>query len=371
MKLVYLSESQVPSRQANSVHVMRMCEAFSEICETVVLFAKISDPLRGQDLSDYYGVKKTFQVKHGLWWNGPGANMFFALWSCIKALQQRPEVTYGRNIIASCLLAWLGRSVILELHSPPYAWPVFERWLFRTVSHRDSLAGIVVISNRLRDLLLENCPSLIGKRIIVAHDGARPEPLAESYHKVEDRDFRLGYVGQLSVGRGLGIICALAEANQWAEFHIIGGSPSEVKAMSERHEWLENVKFRGHVEHGRVSTLLQEFDVLLAPYEHTVSIYGSGDSSGWMSPMKIFEYMAAKRPILCSDLPVLHEILENEHSCLFCDPEDVRSWSRQVRRLSENPDIGRRLAQNAYEKLVSEYTWSARTKKIFKTLKIG
>ena len=41
MKILYISKSTIPSRTANSVHVMKMCQAFSDIGHDVVLLAPI------------------------------------------------------------------------------------------------------------------------------------------------------------------------------------------------------------------------------------------------------------------------------------------------------------------------------------------
>jgi glycosyltransferase involved in cell wall biosynthesis len=52
-----------------------------------------------------------------------------------------------------------------------------------------------------------------------------------------------------------------------------------------------------------------------------VSVLGKGNTVGWISPLKIFEYIAAKRPIIASDLPVLREILTNGEPVPLVHPE--------------------------------------------------
>ena len=46
------------------------------------------------------------------------------------------------------------------------------------------------------------------------------------------------------------------------------------------------------------------------PYQRNVGIgTKNSDTSNWMSPMKMFEYMSTGVPIVSSDLPVLKKFL--------------------------------------------------------------
>ena len=69
MKILYISKSSIPSRTANSIHVMKMCQAFADNGHEVVLLAPdIKNRVEKgvQDLHNYYGVKKNFKIKK-LW----------------------------------------------------------------------------------------------------------------------------------------------------------------------------------------------------------------------------------------------------------------------------------------------------------------
>ena len=41
------------------------------------------------------------------------------------------------------------------------------------------------------------------------------------------------------------------------------------------------------------------------------------ETSKWMSPLKLFEYMQAKKPIITSDLPAINEILTNDEDAIL------------------------------------------------------
>ena len=54
--------------------------------------------------------------------------------------------------------------------------------------------------------------------------------------------------------------------------------------------------------------------------------------------MKMFEYLATGRAIIASDLPVFHEVL-NENNAVFCPPDKVTAWVGALQALL-TPDLG-------------------------------
>jgi len=69
MKILYISKSNIPSRSANSIHVIKMCQAFSDNGHEVVMLApniKKKFDSSTEDIYKYYGVKKNFVIKK-LW----------------------------------------------------------------------------------------------------------------------------------------------------------------------------------------------------------------------------------------------------------------------------------------------------------------
>ena len=77
------------------------------------------------------------------------------------------------------------------------------------------------------------------------------------------------------------------------------------------------------------------------------------------SPLKLFDYMAAGVPIVASDLPALREVLQHERNVLLARPGDPDSFAEAVRRLLGEPELARRLGQQARED-VRQYGWDAR-----------
>jgi glycosyltransferase involved in cell wall biosynthesis len=126
---------------------------------------------------------------------------------------------------------------------------------------------------------------------------------------------------------------------------------------------LSNVTFTGFVPNIDLPRYLAAADVLLMPYARSIlGSSGSADSAAVASPMKMFEYMAAGRAILTSDLPVIREVLD-ESFAAFAPPEDAPAWTAALQSLLADPARRAVLASNARRE-VEKYTWLARAQKI-------
>lgn len=99
------------------------------------------------------------------------------------------------------------------------------------------------------------------------------------------------------------------------------------------------------------------------PYSHSImGSSGTADSASVASPMKMFEYMAAGRAIVTSDLPVIREVL-NEKNAVFCKPDEVGEWRVEIEALLKDEKRRVELGNQA-RKDVEGYTWLAREERV-------
>jgi glycosyltransferase involved in cell wall biosynthesis len=119
--------------------------------------------------------------------------------------------------------------------------------------------------------------------------------------------------------------------------------------------------FFGRQSQSRLSLFQKAADVLLMPFPK-IAHY-----EYFMVPLKMFEYMAAKRPIIASDLPSIREILNNRN-CLFCLPGDSEDLAKKIKQLFNDTVLGEKLAEQAYQD-VSQYAWDKRAQRIINFIK--
>jgi glycosyltransferase involved in cell wall biosynthesis len=96
------------------------------------------------------------------------------------------------------------------------------------------------------------------------------------------------------------------------------------------------------------------------PYESVISGSSGGNSSTYASPMKMFEYMASKRVIISSDLPVIREVL-NPSNAMLCPTDDIEAWSQALGSLIYDEDKRHALAGQAWLD-IQQYTWLERAR---------
>jgi len=179
------------------------------------------------------------------------------------------------------------------------------------------------------------------------------------------RMLNVGYIGHLYEGRGVGLLIELARRCAWLQIHIVGGNPEDVRRWRAECGDLENVTLHGYVAPAETPRYREGCDVLAAPYQQVVKVAGNRvDTSKWMSPLKIFEYMASGKAIVCSDLPVLREVLTDGENALLCRADDVDEWCAAMERLRDDPALREALGERAFQDYVEKYTWEQRAKRL-------
>jgi len=372
-RIVFVSSSYVPSRRASSVQVMKMCAAFSRQGHHVTLLSKACKQRQEstvRDPFDFYGVAADFEIEElpRPPWPGGGAVYALALYLFLRRNRHRLSLAYCRDTIGCWLATRLRIPAILEVHEP--APGPLRRQLVRSVLRSPSLLHLVAISRALKDEYLHTFPDFPAMRVVIAADGADPlpqDPQAERSmpSPLESAtSLRIGYVGQLYPGKGLEIIIPLATALPDHEFHVLGGQDERLRSVTAS-RLPQNLILHGFIPPGDLGAYYPRFDIVLMPYQPRVEVASGGSDVGrWMSPLKMFEYMAAGKAIVSSDLPVLREVLSDGRNALLVPPTDLDAWIRAIRRLAKDATFRALLGARARHDLEEFYTWALRATKV-------
>jgi glycosyltransferase involved in cell wall biosynthesis len=360
MRIVCISTAQIPSDTANSIQVMKVCQAFMQLGHNVTLFVPGNQPtiMDNRQLIENYGLEKLFPIQ---WLSLRNRHLFpwKAVW---RARRLGADLIYAWPLQSAVLGLVVGIPAMLELHDfPAGRVGPFWLWLFRMFPGRKRL---LPITDALRRLL-----RLPDGQTVIAPDGVDLERYA-SLPGPEPARRRLGLpaaptvlcTGHLYEGRGTGLFLELAKKFPQTSFVWVGGRPADVEVWKQRATGLLNVTFTGFVPNERIPLYQSAADVLLMPYQSAVATSSGGNTAEICSPMKMFEYMAAGRAILSSDLPVLHEVLDGQMA-IFCPMEDAGAWESALGELLLDENRRNALGQHA-RLAVEQYSWVNRAQRV-------
>ena len=349
MKIVYIAYSFIPSRTANSLHVMKMCQAFANNGHQVFLIVPDKQDEYEADVLDifkFYKVEPVFKVIRIPLIKIKGKIILFWLILIYQLVTIKPDLVYGRYIIGVFLAVKLRFNCILEVHNLIWQNAWIERACFVRLVKNNYFKRLTVISEILKK-------DYVGKgivdesRILVAHDGA---DLAPQHIEPMDRlgrknAMQVGYVGHLYPGKGMEVIQQIADKLPNIDFHIIGGYEKDVNYWKSR-VLASNVYFYGFVSQKKLGRYLHQLEVCLLPNQRKLYVHKSKKKNigEYTSPLKMFDYMSYKKTIVASDVP--------------------QAWIEALEYLSVNSDTRERLAEEALNNFTTHYTWKKRALKV-------
>lgn len=370
MKLIYVANSTIPSTSANSVHAMKMCEGFKKNEIDVELVLPNNNSLNNE--FEYYGITNIFTIQRlkSISSNPIGyKNYLFSLLVIIKyILFKKDIVIMSKNFFVCFLGIILKQKVIFEVHGR-LSGITLKLFKFFNAFNSKYIVKYIVISSPLKKIYINEF-GVEEEKILVLPDGVTYENFEpfNGNEPLNSSSFNIGYVGSLYKGRGIDIIIDIAKVLFHHKFNIYGGEDEQLLALKQEIKQLNlnNIFVYGHIANSEVPKVLCEQDILLMPYQKKVQVRGSEDTSAWMSPMKMFEYMASGRVIISSDMPVLREIL-NEHNSFLVPSDDVESWIQTIKNIENNTEFAKEKALRAKED-VQNYTWQKRAKRIIEAI---
>jgi len=382
-KVIYIFNGRLPTEKAHGLQVMKTCEAFAAISNNFEV--ELIVPYRRNPINDdafkYYGVKRVFKIKN-LWSLDPMAIKWFpeqlAFWvqsftsgiSIILYLlthrYPRGTIFYARDYVSLFILSFLGFDPVAEIHD------------YRSSAPRSFVNFIIkksrkIVTNSEGTLnLLRSHYEMLDSKILIAPNGVDinffnvPETPEEA-RKLLNMPLGkiiMGYVGRLeTVGKEKGVstlINAVAKLDPVrVMLYIVGGPDELVSKYRSQYSDLRDLVLVGHVEYKKIPLYLRAIDVVVIPMlddQHAKTT----------SPIKLFEFLAAGKTIVASDLPALRSYL-NESNALFFKTGDVEDLATKINRILSEPELKERLSAKA--KLdAKQHSWLNRASKILNSI---
>jgi len=290
---------------------------------------------------------------------------------CLAHLGKLPEdtIVYVRHLkLADAILSARPRPrVVFEVHelfseNPDIA---FERAKFlQKMEGRVFVGsdGLICITQGLVDALKNRYLKL--PPIAIAPDACDPAPFAEIGANGGDKDaVDLIYAGSLHPWKGVETLVQAMAYLPEKRLRIVGGREEEIgrlRLLARRWRVADRCEFTGHLPQREVWRHLRRARIGVAPnIPHAIS-------SEFTSPLKIFEYLAAGKPVLASNLPALHEVLDQSVARFFA-PRSPKSLAVAAEKLLADEAAMAQMSDSA-RRLAINHTWARRADRITKLI---
>jgi glycosyltransferase involved in cell wall biosynthesis len=389
VRILYLADIRFPLERANGIQSVETCHALAERGHDVTMVVRPDTHVPPRDPYEFYGLPRIPQLRIEIApiTGPPTARRAGYLTFTIgrAAGRARQDLIVTRDLGLASLLLRLPSAVraplVYEAHTIAADAAAARPQLLtgaeaaspaklQRLARRDERVwrvadGYVTITTGLKNELL----SRFGPRqhVAVVPDGVRtvsvqapnPKPQTPS---PEPHPFTIGYAGHLYPWKGVDLIVEAVAALKDTRGLIVGGHDQEpdlarVQALAAQLDCGSRITFTGPVTPPAVAARLREADVLILPNPT------SAISTGFTSPLKLFEYMASGRPIIATDLPAFREVLQHEETALLVEPGNPPALVAAIQRLKDDPALGARLAARAGVE-VRGFTWARRAERL-------
>ncbi len=364
----------IPSKHAGFVHTFSIVKALRDIGNNVVL----------------YGIPNGFDLFNLLKWQGNYKGIPVNYTRFIVSFKLKYRLFSFLNVVSYRkilnLIKKQNPDVIHErFHVPnPYSIKICEKLRIPKVLEVNSLyIEEGVYSGRAKEIaveqrkkLFEQCKAIItqtetlknmikdltDKPIYVVPNGVdtekfRPDVYCEDIKRllsIED-EVIVTFVGSFRKWHGVDQIPKIAKRfeGKKVKFLLIGSGElfEHVKKIK-----TDNMILLGAKSHDEIPKYLALSDILIAPFNDE---YFRGFGF-WWNPVKLFEYMAAGKPIVSYDYEEVRKIVRN--AGLLAKPSDLKDFIEKLKYLVEDEKLRKEMGKKGREIAVREYDWKIRAK---------
>ncbi len=372
MKLLYIANIRIPTEKAHGIQVMKMCEAFAMHGIEVELVLPQRKDTIGVDPFVYHGVKPIFTITKIPTFDILGFGKFgfyLQLITYIISLQCFLiwKKLFGR--IKDTIIYVRGEPVLFLNITARFFFPVFwethikpPRYLPLYLRSMNLVRGVITVTDYYKKELEQIYK--IKPKVLWTPDAVSIDQVDISLTTTEARKV-LGfpidksivlYTGSFYVYDYKGVD-VLIESSKYLPKDfltvLVGGSQSDIEKITGSDVDLSNIRLISHVKHTDIPMYLRSADVLVLPNKK-----GDEISEKYTSPLKLFEYMAAKKPIVSSDTTCLKEILNDSNAYLF-EASNTERLAQSIVEATQSTEKSNRLVEKAFHDVLG-LTWEKR-----------
>jgi glycosyltransferase involved in cell wall biosynthesis len=256
-----------------------------------------------------------------------------------------------------------------EIENKYYIKPL-AKYIEKLIFNRSD--AVTVVSEELKKYFHQNGYNT-SKTLVIPNgvDITRYPEILETpqrFHEIAQKwenNIIIGFLGSLKswhgVQRVISLMPSLLKDNENIRLLIIGDGneresiEKEIKSLNIE----EFVHISGFIPHDEVPGALNLLNITLAPYKEIDNFY--------FSPLKIFEYMAAGKPVIAPPYGQITELV-TQNTGILLSKNSNEELQKAIIELANNPEKRSALGKNARVYIEENFTWKRNAMKIAERL---
>ena len=352
-KIIYITETSLPSDSANIINSLKFCDSLSKFKHLIFLLPNLKINKKKILLNYNLSNRIRFKSVKDQELTGKFSKILFLLKviSYVKKNFQDNDYIVGRSILCSIFLSFLNKKNTLELHHDITGLTkVFFKILMLT-SLKKNISFIFINKALVNDL------NVYKQKYVILDDGA--DIIKEKSKKKFKKT--CVYIGSFYQGKGIEIISDLAKILPEIKFHLYGN----FSVLNQRKFQIknQNITLMKSLKYSEVSSVLKRYHVGLMPYQNKIMAKSRNlEISKYISPLKMFDYLAAGNIIVASDLKAYKHVLKNNFNAFVISNKKLNIWKKKIHSILLNPKNYNYIKKNGLN-TAKKFSWDIRAKK--------
>ena len=247
-RIVYITETSLPSSSANIINSLKFCEALSQFRETIFLLPENKISLK--KIFYKYNLKRKKIIFKSIT-NGKISSKIRKLIFLLKLLfylkneKSSEDLIISRSILSSILLAFSNIKNTLEIH---HNLTGLSKILFKILmmsSFKKNISFILINKNLVTDLNISKL------KYIVLDDASDFKNRKKNNNSIKDTCV---YVGSFYQGKGFETILSISKILPKINFHLYGDI--SVLEYSKKKNLGKNIKIMNRIDYRHVPKIL-------------------------------------------------------------------------------------------------------------------
>lgn len=287
---------------------------------------------------------------------------YFQFASCAKEVDADVYQLHSPELLPlSSTLRRFGKRVIYDAHEDMPAHILEKDWIPKILRYPISYFMRVYMNWEYKrvdevisphDHVISRCRNEAGKGIVIANFPLIKDPIFRSQSDLTSGVFC--YTGTVYSYSNQDMIVDVVSQIDGASYEVAGVIDSEYRRRLEDRSSETSVRFHGHVAHDQLREIYRRSVAGLALYDYKLNL---GWNRGSYATNKIFEYMEAGIPVVCTDFTLWEELVV-EHDCgLVVSPGDADGLRAALEYLLENPSEAARMGENGRKAVLEKFNW--------------